>query len=56
VFQAPLHRAVRIETVTATIGVRYAREPRTGLWLPTAMDERFTFGSLDSGTITGTAR
>ena len=56
VFQAPLNRGVRIETVTATIGVRYARESRTGLWLPSVMDERYIFGNLDSGTITGTAR
>jgi len=45
-----------IGTVTATIRVTYAREPRTDLWLPVLMDERYTFANPDAGALTGTAR
>jgi hypothetical protein len=45
-----------IGMVTATIRVTYAREPRTGLWLPTVMDERYAFANVNTSIITGTAR
>jgi len=43
-----------IGRVTATIRVTFAPEPRTGLWLPAMMDERYSFASGD--IIAGTAR
>jgi hypothetical protein len=45
-----------IGSVTATIRVTYAQESRTGLWLPTVMDERYAFANLATSIITGTAR